>query len=256
LLAVRDSVRTERSAGLVNNEDLKSGLHGDLSQKDKLLLVLAAFKEPCGIRDLKARAADAGLRVSATWNPSARLRQAKGLAIFTPRGWEITDAGRQHLKNLGFGRANPVSIRIATELRSELSRIKNQDTRAFVEEAIKCYEAELYRSAIVMSWLAATDVLYQLVHGGHLDAFNKESVRVDSKWRPAKSVDDLSRMKEGDFLDRLVAISLVGKNVKNELKQCLDRRNGCGHPNSLKIGPATVDHHLEILLLNVFSPFA
>jgi hypothetical protein len=29
-----------------------------------------------------------------------------------------------------------------------------------------------------------------------------------------------------------------------------------GHPNSLKIGPATVDHHLEILLLNVFSPFA
>jgi hypothetical protein len=63
-------------------------------------------------------------------------------------------------------------------------------------------------------------------------------------------------MKEGEFLDRLVAISLIGKNVKAELKQCLDRRNGCGHPNSLKIGPATVAHHLEILLLNVFQPFS
>jgi len=44
--------------------------------------------------------------------------------------------------------------------------------------------------------------------------------------------------------------------VKAELKQCLDRRNGCGHPNSLKIGPNTVAHHLEILLLNVFNKFS
>jgi hypothetical protein len=43
--------------------------------------------------------------------------------------------------------------------------------------------------------------------------------------------------------------------VKNELKECLDRRNGCGHPNSLKIGANTVAHHIEILLLNVFKVF-
>ena len=40
-----------------------------------------------------------------------------------------------------------------------------------------------------------------------------------------------------------------------ELRNCLDRRNGCGHPNSLKIGPNTVAHHIEILLLNVFKAF-
>jgi hypothetical protein len=106
-----------------------------------------------------------------------------------------------------------------------------------------------------MSWIAAVDVLYQKVHAKHLSAFNKEASRIDPKWKPALSVDDFGKMKEGEFLDRLVAISMIGKNVKNELKQCLDRRNGCGHPNSLKIGPATVAHHLEILLLNVFHPF-
>jgi hypothetical protein len=241
---------------LLSSEELKTGLQSNLSQKDKLLLVLATFDGACDIRELKRRAADAGLRISEKWNPSARLGQAKGLAILTSQGWEITEAGKQHLRNLGFGGANPVAVRIASDLRSELTKIKNANTRAFVEEAIKCYEAELHRSAIVMSWLAAMDVLYQQICTKHILAFNKEAVRVDPKWKPANSADDLSRMKESDFLDRLVAISFIGKNVKNELKQCLDRRNGCGHPNSLKIGPATVAHHLEILLLNVFQRFA
>ena len=62
-------------------------------------------------------------------------------------------------------------------------------------------------------------------------------------------------MREADFLDRLVAISVLGKNVKEELKECLDRRNACGHPNSYKIGANTVAHHIEILLLNVFKKF-
>jgi hypothetical protein len=152
--------------------------------------------------------------------------------------------------------ANAAAIRIATDLRSELAKIKNATTRAFAEEAIKCYEDNLYRSAVVMSWLSAIDVLYDLVVTKHLTNFNKQALRIDPKWKLAKSADDLARMKESDFLDRIVGISVIGKNVKNELKHCLDRRNGCGHPNSLKIGPNTVAHHLEILLLNVFQPFA
>jgi hypothetical protein len=219
-------------------------------------LLLATFDAPCDVSELKERAASAGLRVPAKWNLSARLKDAKGLAILTPKGWEITNAGKQHLKNLGFSGANPVAVRIASELRSKLNEIKSTDTRAFFEEAVKCYEAGLHRSAIVMSWLAAVDVLFHVVCTRHLRAFNAEADRVDMKWKAANSADDLSRMKESDFLDRLVAISVIGKNVKTELKHCLDRRNGCGHPNSLKIGPATVDHHLEILLLNVFQPFA
>jgi hypothetical protein len=241
---------------LLNSEELKSGLHGDLSQKDKILLLLATFDVPCDIFQLKERATNAGLRIPAKWNLSARLKDAKGQAILTPKGWEITNSGKQHLKNLGFGGANPIAVHIASQLRLKLNGIRSSDTKVFVEEAVKCYEAELYRSAIVMSWLAAVDVLYNVVCTNHLRAFNAEAGRVDAKWKPATSPDDLSRMKESDFLDRLVAISLIGKNVKTELKQCLDRRNGCGHPNSLKIGSATVDHHLEILLLNVFQPFA
>jgi hypothetical protein len=243
---------------LLNDEDLKRWLHRDLKQADKLILILAAFDEPCQIDDLRKRAFGAGFKIPGKWNPSTSLGRARkeGLVIGTPRGWEITEAGRHHLLNLGVTNASIAATRVATDLRLHLTKVKRTDTRAFAEEAIKCYEYELHRSAIVMSWLAAVDVLYSAVHENHLADFNNEAIRVDPKWKPAKSTDDFGRMKEAEFLDRLVGISMIGKNVKMELKHCLDRRNGSGHPNSLKVGPNTVAHHLEILLLNVFQPFA
>ena len=82
--------------------------------------------------------------------------------------------------------------------------MKDVTTRAFVEEAIKCHEAKLYRSAIVMSWIAAVDVLYREVVAKHLAAFNAEAKSVNSKWKAAVNEDGLTKMGELDFLDRLV----------------------------------------------------
>jgi hypothetical protein len=70
------------------------------------------------------------------------------------------------------------------------------------------------------------------------------------------TADDLSRMKEKDFLDILDHLSIVGKNVKQELEGCLTFRNACGHPNSLVIAETRVAGHIEMLVLNVFVPFA
>ena len=247
--------RSRERSRLLSISDLKTWLHRDLSRRDKLLLIVASFEEPCQVKDMRDRAKEAGFRLTGNWNPSSILGRSKGLAISVPKGWEITDTGRQRLRNLGVTKISPAAVQVATDLRAELPNIKDDDTRAFVEEAIKCYEAELYRSAIVMSWLASVDVLHNHVYAKHLKAFNAEAKRVDSRWKTAKSTDDIGRMGEADFLDRVVALSIIGKNVKKELKDCLDRRNGCGHPNSLKIGANTAAHHLEILLLNVFKKF-
>ena len=236
--------------------DLKVWLHKkELTQLDKLLLVLATFDAPCQIGDLKARAREGGLRIPPTWNPSAVLGRSGGLAIRTPDGWELTDQGRGRLRSLGLTHLSPAAANVAHDLRAELGNIKDPDASAFVEEAIKCFEYQLYRAAVVFSWVAAVQVLQQHIHAHHLAAFNAEASRVDPKWRPAKTTDDFGRMKESEFLDRLVALSIIAKNVKAELVDCLDRRNGCGHPNSMKLGPNTVAHHLEILLLNIFKAF-
>lgn len=241
---------------MVSDIDLKTWLHRDVSRQDKLLLVLATFVGPCTLAQLKERAYRAGLKVKDSWAPSKVLSRSRGLAIRTQDGWEITPAGRNHLQELGVSSVSSAAHEVATGLRWELAKIANADTRAFVDEAVKCYEAHLYRSAIVMSWLAAIDVLHNHVLANHLRAFNAEAKRVDRKWKTAKTQDDIGRMREADLLDRLAAVSVIGKNVKLELKNCLDCRNGCGHPNSLKLGANTVTHHLEVLLLNVFQPFA
>jgi hypothetical protein len=107
----------------------------------------------------------------------------------------------------------------------------------------------------VLSWVGAVAVLYEEVWANHLAVFNAEAAKRFPKWTAAKNADDLSSMKESHFLQILHAISVIGKNTKDELEACLKLRNTCGHPNSHKIGEHRVASHIETLMLNVFSQF-
>jgi hypothetical protein len=195
--------------------------------------------------------------VPLAWNVSDILGKSEGKAIRTPEGWELTEAAKMHLRTLGVSNVSPAAMQVAIDLRAHLEKITDEQTRTFVEEAISCHEAQLYRSAVVMAWLGAVDILHKHVHSSHLTAFNAEAAKVmGKKWKHAVTPDDLGRMGESDFLDRLASLSIIGKNVKIELKTCLDRRNGCGHPNSYQIGVNQSAAHIETLLLNVFQKFS
>src|SRR3569833_2135273 len=124
------------------------------------MLLLRSFDRPAKITELRQRSLSAGFRMPNTWNPSTSLSRARkmGLVTGTPAGWEITNTGREHLARLGVSADELATLRVAKDLRRELSKIKNQTTRAFAAEGITCYEQGLHRSAIVMSWLAALDI--------------------------------------------------------------------------------------------------
>lgn len=240
---------------MLTSGELKDWLHRELSRQDKLLLVLAALGEPAQLAGIRECAKEAGFRVPTKWNESQILGASKGKAVRAPSGWELTAAGKMHLRNLGLSKISAAAMQVAVDLRVHLDKIIDPETREFVEEAISCHEAELYRSAIVMSWLGAMDILHKHVHANHLAAFNAEAKRVNGRWKPAKTPDDLGRMGEADFLDRIAAISVIGKNPKEELQKALGLRNGCGHPNSLKVGVNKSAAHIETLLQNVFEKF-
>jgi hypothetical protein len=240
----------------VSSDYLKDWLHRPgLSQTLKLLVVLSTFDGAVALKDLLGRAEEAGYKRRNWANPSASLSRTGGLAIHTAKGWEITRAGREYLANEGMVEASQGVINVAIELRKYLSQVRNSETSDFVNEAIRCYELNLSRSSVVMSWLAAVYVLQCHVLRACLPDFNAEMARRDPKWKPAKNTDGLSRAKESEFLDALVSIGVLGKNAKEALKQCLDRRNACGHPNSFKLGPNVVAAHIETLLQNVFNRF-
>lgn len=228
----------------------------DLSKTDKLMLILAVdsgnAKE---VKEIKRIAHRSGLRAISKWNVSSLLSRAKEMAVRTSKGWELTSAGVKHVSMLAGSLMGAPAPKVAATLRAHLTHLKNADTAKFVEEAIACYEARLYRAAVVLSWIGAISLLYDYVCKNKLNEFNEESIKRNAKWKPAKTKDDLARMKESEFLNVTEAISVVGKSVKQELEGCLRLRNGCGHPNSLKLAENRVAGHIESLILNVFSKY-
>jgi len=242
---------------LLANDQLKNLLHKpEFSTTDRLLLVLAsdnATAKP--VRVIKKIASDSGLRAAVKWNVSNYLSRSKGRAVRVPDGWELTTDGRTYVASLVGPLAAAPAPSIASKLRVHLSSIANTETRAFAEEGIECFEHRLYRSAVVLTWAGAIALLHDHVVKHKLKEFNAEATHRDAKWRKAKTTDDLGRMKEYDFLQIIEKLSIIGKNVKQELEKQLKLRNGCGHPNTLKISENVVAAHIEILMLNVFAKF-
>lgn len=232
----------------------------NLSRRDKLLLCLAVDSDkPKPVREIREIAFDSGLREVKKWNVSHYLSAAVPFVVNTKNGWSLTVRGRQRVRDI-LENNNPSLLPpkdIAINLREKSGQISNTITAAFVKEAITCYEYQLYRSSVVLSWAGAVATLYDymLTDPVRLQAFNNEARRRNARWRDATTKDDLARMRESDFLDILETISIIGKSTKQQLKECLRLRNACAHPSTLQIGPHKVAAHLEVLILNVFSKF-
>lgn len=227
-----------------------------LNHRDKLLLCLAVdLDRPKSIKELKTIAINAGLREAKNWNVSVILNGSREFAVKTDKGWELTSKGVDRVGVLAKDTMSSIAQKQAITLREQLANIKNPKTLAFVEEAIKCFEIKAYRAAVVLSWIGAISLLYDYIILNRLATFNTEAKLRNLKWKDARTNDDLTRMKEQDFLDILQSSSIIGKNVKQQLDNCLKLRNGCGHPNTLEISENTAAAHIEMLILNVFSKF-
>lgn len=229
----------------------------EFSRTQKVLFCLAGddIGGPQTLAQIRAVAVRLGLRAVIKWNLSDVLRSAPELVIRTSEGWELTAAGQNVVRQLaGVASRAPIQAH-ADALRALLPRIANTETAAFVEEAIGCSEARHFRAAVVLSWVGAVAVLYDHVLAHKVADFNVEALRRDAKWKAARSADDLTRLKEFDFLQIVETIGVFGKNTKQELEGALRLRNACGHPSTFRLGEARTAAHLETLTLNVYSVF-
>lgn len=230
-----------------------------ISRRDKVLLLLAAKEgTPKSVSGIIQDASSHGAPEVRNWNVSDVLRRSKEFAIRLPTGWSLTSKGRKRVaaKGFGGGAVTPAGS-AATELRKLLHTVTDKEATAFLEEAVACLENRLYRAAVVLSWSGAIWLLYKEVEAKHLVDFNAEARKRDTKWRNARTADDLGIIKENTFLEILHSIGVLQKNAKDELQNnCLKLRNACGHPNTFKFGDNRVAAHIEVLILNVFQRFA
>lgn len=243
---------------LLTLEQLKQTVHrkGVTKTDAALLCVAAAGARAASTGAVRKLAVDAGVKGAKKINFSAHLSSAEDKVFKAPDGWELTASGQAYAAALAAqGLSASPAASEAQALRALLPKLKKEDARAFLTEAVVCAEQSLFRAAVVLSWVGALALLHDHAVAHYLTKFNAEALRRDPKWKSAKNTDDLGRMKEATFLEIALAVSMLGKNVKQELDACLRLRNGCGHPNSLKIGTNRVAAHLETLALNVYAVF-
>ena len=243
---------------MLKPEHLKDLLHtARLPRRDALTLILASRDgQPTPTAEILQIGRDSGLRDITSWNVTQYLSTNGARFVKLPAGWTLGPKGRQDAADLAAKISGGQPIILNQSLRLLIPTLPNEESRAFVGEAISCYEAKCYRAAVVLSWVGAVAVLHNHVVAHQLAAFNAEASARDPDWKPAKTADDLGLMKEDRFLDILVKLSVLGKNVKELLKNhCLALRNACGHTNSVQPGENMVAAHLEILINHVFTKF-
>lgn len=143
------------------------------------------------------------------------------------------------------------SLRIATE-RAPASY------RAYLDEAVDCYEAGAYRGAVLMVWSAAIEHLYSVItaHQGGLktlEGANKERFGSSRGYRRVSQKGDLLYLGDKNLLLLCEDAGVFNRNARRLLEERLELRNRCGHPTGYVIGRDEAVVYVESLVNNVIG---
>jgi hypothetical protein len=136
------------------------------------------------------------------------------------------------------------------------AQVPNIDERVFLQEALKCYRIEAYRSCIVMVWnLAYSHLLdWILADAARLDDFNGAIIKIYPKKKGltiAKYEDFTEELTEREVVEIANVANVYNSVVFRILKQKLDRRNIVAHPSNVVVVRSQADDMVTDLVHNV-----
>jgi hypothetical protein len=136
------------------------------------------------------------------------------------------------------------------------AQVPNVAERAFLNEALKCYRIEAYRSCIIMAWnLAYSHLLdWILSEPTRLAAFNAAIARRYPKMTSlhiTKYDEFLDEMKESQAIEICNTANLFNSNIFKILKEKLDKRNIAAHPSTVVVVQSQADDVVTDLVNNV-----
>jgi hypothetical protein len=148
----------------------------------------------------------------------------------------------------------PSAVNIATGLRSTLNAIGDPAVRAYLEEAMACFEQNLLRSALIMTWCVAYGLLRSWLFRNHLAALNAETSTWKKPFAVAK-LDDFQDLTEGTVIETARKVGALTKEQHKTLKALLDQRNSYAHPTPKPIKPASVEAYIHTVLDEVVPAY-
>jgi hypothetical protein len=115
--------------------------------------------------------------------------------------------------------------------------VSEKNERAFLEEAMKCYQVSAYRAAIILIWLVSIYHLQNYIFANKLKQFNAELAKnPDKKVRKIVDKDDFSDLPENKFIELSRASGVISNDVRKILDTKLGTRNSAAHPSGIVIG--------------------
>lgn len=186
---------------------------------------------------------------------TAISRRAGAKDLIEERGkYKLARSVRSELDKLYGIHHSVVAIsKILTDLPTKVPTVEE---RAFLQEALKCYRIEAYRSCIVMVWnLAYAHLLdWILKDAKRLADFNATTPR---RYPSLKSVqvtkyDDFrDEFQERQVVDIASSAGLINHDIYKIMKAKLDRRNIVAHPSIVVVTQSQADDMVTDLVNNV-----
>lgn len=104
--------------------------------------------------------------------------------------------------------------------------------RCYLEEAHKCFVAEAYNGAVVMTWTAVAAYIRQVVEQISVDYF-RYNYKVAHSQEP---LPDLARINDNLFIQACDRAGILC-DVIPTLNRLRERRNDCAHPTGIFVSP-------------------
>jgi len=181
-----------------------------------------------------------------------RSKGSEGRYVKTTKGYALERGYSKKLEASYLGR--PTARNLASSLRGTLAAISDPVVKAYLEEAIACFEFGQLRSALIMSWCVAYGLFRAWLFRNHLAALNAEM----AKWKTpftVKTLDDFQELTEGSVIDTARKAGILTKEQTKTLKQLLDQRNSYAHPTLKAITPSVSEAFIDITLREIVPSY-
>ena len=146
----------------------------------------------------------------------------------------------------------------ADALKGLLDELTDRDEKAFLQEAIDCYQIDARRASIVLVWILTLHHLFQYVLKHKLVAFNTELAKVTDKRVKVKSVasvDDFGDIPENILIGLLRSAGVISNDVRKILDVKLGIRNTSAHPSAVLISQVKTTDFIIDLIQNVILKY-
>jgi hypothetical protein len=187
---------------------------------------------------------------------SKKNKNNSQLFIKNREGFHLERSRNEEIKSIVS--SSSAQVIVNDNLRNLLPKLKSEQNKVFLDEAIKSFEVSAYRASIIMVWLLTIDVIYEYIIDNKLSDFNIALSKVTDKRVKTNIItkkDDFSDIPENKFIEICRSSRIISNDIRKILDVKLGIRNSAAHPSTISFGEGKTYEFIEDLTNNVILKF-